>query len=420
MPKDTLQSCVLEAFAAAGSNRLLIAYSGGIDSTVLLHLAARNFPEGKIVAVHVNHGLHFAALEWERFCRRNAARLDVTFRSLRVRVNDSREYSPEEAARNARYAALKTLLQEDDVLLTAHHGDDQAETVLLQLLRGSGPEGLAAMPKRMRFGAGSLLRPFLNIPRREIELYARRFSLEHVDDPSNDGLSYDRNYLRRQVAPLLNARWPAWQTTLTRAARHQAEACDLIRQLVKQHYRHCRNVDGTLSVERCRGLNAAEKKAVLRHWIKQAKLPTPSEKQLMQLVAVLLTGSARSSALLAWRGAEVRCYRDRLYAMEPRAPSTGLLCGSVALHWPGGTDLALPELDARLTWGQLCERAPELADAEFLTVRLRRGGERRAFMRMHKKLKKVFQESGVPPWERDRIPLIYADSELRLVWHPLK
>ena len=413
-----LQRRVREAVCAADANRVWIAFSGGIDSTVLLHLTCECFPAARVFAVHVNHGLHPEAREWERFCRRTATRLGVAFRALRVKVRTQDGCGVEAAARDARYTALKPLLSTGDVLMLAHHADDQAETVLLQMLRGGGPEGLAAMPKRMRFGAGSLLRPLLEVPRRHIELFARCFEVEYTDDPANDDPAYDRNYLRREVAPLLGARWPAWQKTLSRVARHQAEACDLIQRLAEQRYRHCRVAGGALSAERCRALDDAEKKAVLRYWIKRARLPAPSEKQLAQLLRVLLSREARSGALVAWPGAEVRYYRGRLYALAPRASSGGFLHGADAIRWAGGTDLALPELDIELSWKQLHERAPELAGAEFLTVRLRCGGERYACADFHKKLKKVFQELGVPPWERSRTPLIYLDDELRLVWLP--
>ena len=234
MPEDALQRCVREAACAADANRIWVAFSGGIDSTVLLHLASGCFSRDRVFAVHVNHGLHPDAHEWERFCRHTAARLGVVFHSLRVRVQVRGGGGVEAAARDARYVALKPLLSMGDVLMTAHHGEDQAETVLLQMLRGGGLEGLAAMPKRMRFGAGSILRPLLEVPHRQIKLFARRFKVQYMDDPANDDPGYDRNYLRQEILPLLSVRWPAWQKTLSRVARHQAEACDLIRQLAEQ------------------------------------------------------------------------------------------------------------------------------------------------------------------------------------------
>lgn len=417
MSDSTLQFCVFHAVREVSArSRVLVACSGGIDSTVLLHLVSRYLEKSRIVAVHVNHGLHSAADEWERFCQRTALRFGVAFSSMRVAVQVLRGASPEEEARDARYSALQGLLREGDVLMTAHNGDDQAETVLLQLLRGSGPEGLAAMPRRKPFGAGSLMRPLLNVPRSEIELYSRRFVLGYIDDPANDDPGYDRNYIRQRIGPLLGARWPSWRKGLARAASHQSEARALLRRMAEQLCYNCRNEDGTLSVERCLELDDADKKAVLRYWIRQAKLPVPSAGQLQQVVAVLLSGDVRSGALVHWPGAEICHYRGKLYVMAPREPSPGPLPGQDSLRWVRGTDLVLPQTGARLSWRLLCERAPQLVGADSLTVCLRRGGERFRFGHFHKSLKKVFQELGVPPWERGRVPLIYLDGELRLVW----
>ena len=405
----------------SSAGRVLIAYSGGMDSTVLLHVAAQCLVEGddRLVAVHVNHGLNADADEWERFCRREATRLGVGFRCLRVNAavrttGVARGRSPEEAARAARYAALKALMQKGDVLMTAHHQSDQAETVLLQLLRGAGPDGLAGMPVCVGFGNGRLARPLLGTPYGEIKRYAHDNGLGWLDDPMNDDLRYSRNYLRRRLAPLLEEHWPAWQDTLSRVARHQAEARELIGQVARQRYLQCRAAGDTLSAARCRGLSGPEQKAVLRYWIGQWGLPTPSERQLLHLMGTLLRTDVRSGAMMSWPGAEIHHYRGCLYAMEPRTPLVGLF----SWEWPCGTDLEMSEIGTKLTWLRLVERAPDLRDAPLLTVRLRRGSERCAYAggRFHKRLKKVFQESGVPPWQRDRVPLIYLGDELRLVW----
>ncbi len=415
-PENPVRARITDLVDEFAARRVLVAYSGGVDSTMLLHCTAQCLAQGQIelVAVHVHHGLNVAADRWERFCRRTATQYGAAFHSLRVNAAARGGRSPEEAARSARYAALKALTQNGDVLMTAHHRDDQAETLLLQLLRGGGPEGLAAMPARVCFGGGHIARPLLDTPRAQIERYVRDYGLEWLDDPANDDPRYDRNYIRQRLAPVLCERWPAWRDTFARAARHQGEACELIEELARRQYRRCRDAGNTLSVGRCAELPDAERKAVLRYWIRRSGLPAPSEKQLLHLIAVLLSGAACAGALVCWPGAEVRHYRGRLYAMAPRAP----LVDKSTRRWPCGTDLELPEINATLTWRQLLERAPELGDVSSLTVRLRRGGERCAFAggRFHKHLKKVFQERGVPPWERDRVPLIYVGDELRVVW----
>ena len=394
-------------------NRILVAYSGGVDSSVLLHSVMQCFSKSKIkvIAVHVNHGLNIAATDWEQFCQRSATQMGADFCALHVDATANGGCSPEEAARNVRYAALKPLVQDGDVLMMAHHQDDQAETVLLQLLRGSGPDGLSAMPMRAHFSCGHIMRPLLAVTSSQINLYAQNHHLEWIDDPANDNLNYDRNYLRQKIEPLLCERWPGWRETLARAARHQADASQLIWQLAKQRYSYCCSSDDTLLVEACLNLGEAERKSVLRYWIKKKNLPLPSEKQLLQLIAILSSGGA--GALVCWPGAEIRHYRGRLYAMAPRPP----FIDKSARHWVCGSDLELPEIKTKLTWQRLSELAPDLSQSESLTVRWRCGGEQCFLGHFHKRLKKVFQELGVPPWERDRVPLIYLKDELRLVWY---
>ncbi len=420
-----LHESIVQLLRGLKPRRVLIAYSGGADSTALLHSALhcslhrplhRPATGGvEIVAVHVNHGLDPAADRWERFCRRQAASFGAGFQALQVHAASRGGDSPEEAARTARYAALRAVVQSGDVLMTAHHRDDQAETLLLQLLRGGGPEGLAGMPACAHFGAGRIARPFLGATRAQLRRYVREHNLEWLDDPMNEDLRYDRGYLRRALSPVLLERWPAWRETLSRAARHQADARELIRRFARQRCRDCLVAGGALSVGRCLALDDVERKAVLRHWIQRAGLPTPSEKQLLNLIAVMLSGDVRSGAAAGWPGTEVRHYRGRLYAMTPLAPPVA----RGAWRWSCGADLELPEISTKLTWRELTERAPDLGGAPSLTVRLRRGGEKCAFGggRFHKPLKKVFQELGVPPWERNRVPLVYLGDELRVVWN---
>lgn len=318
-----MRNCIEQLADRLSARRVLVAYSGGVDSAVLLHAALHSQLKGKIdiTAVHVHHGLNLAADEWAQFCENMAGRWGAAFRVLRVDAAPRGRRSPEEAARRARYTALKELMRGGDVLMTAHQRDDQAETVLLQLLRGSGPAGLAGMPGCMSFGSGHLARPLLDVTREEIERYAREQRLEWIEDPMNDEPRLDRNYLRRQLAPVLRKRWPGWRETLARVARHQGEAHELILQVARERYARCRDDDDTLSVKRCLALPAVERKAVVRYWIEQCKLPTPSERQLRNLIAAVLSDDARSGAQAHWPGGEIRHYRGRLYATAPAAPT---------------------------------------------------------------------------------------------------
>lgn len=202
--------------------RLIVGYSGGLDSHVLLHGLAMHRPywlTQKLEAIYVDHGLQTASAVWGEHCAEVCRDLNMPFRVLKIDARPVPGESPEAAARRARYAALAAELGFDSALLTAHHRDDQAETLLLQLLRGAGPYGLAAMPAVSRLGQGRLLRPFLEVDRAELLAYAGKHGLRWIEDASNTDTGFDRNYLRHRVLPLLRERWPAVNRTLSRSAR---------------------------------------------------------------------------------------------------------------------------------------------------------------------------------------------------------
>ncbi|MCB1822500.1 MAG: tRNA lysidine(34) synthetase TilS, partial [Candidatus Competibacteraceae bacterium] len=208
------------------ARHLIIGYSGGLDSHVLLHVLAtqgHHWPERRLEAIYVDHGLHTASVAWGEHCANVCRDLNLPFRVLKIDARPTPGESPEAAARRARYTAFATELSPDAALLTAHHCDDQAETLLLQLLRGAGPHGLAAMPAVSRLGEGWLLRPFLEVDRAELLAYARTHDLQWIEDASNTDIGFDRNYLRHQVLPVLRERWPAVNRTLSRSARLCAE-----------------------------------------------------------------------------------------------------------------------------------------------------------------------------------------------------
>ena len=211
------------------ADRLYLGFSGGVDSHVLLHLCASIASlNAKLVAIYVHHGLQVEADFWAEHCQRTCEALGVACQIVRVNAQPIQGQSPEEAARNARYDALKAFVQSNDVLLIAQHREDQLETVLLQLFRGSGLKGLSAMPACIPFGSGTLLRPLLDVSKQAINSYAIAHELSWIEDPSNLSSDYDRNFLRNEVLPLLKQRWPAVDKTVSRSAKHCAEAQSLI------------------------------------------------------------------------------------------------------------------------------------------------------------------------------------------------
>lgn len=400
--------------------RYLVAYSGGLDSHVLLHaLAALRARLGgtALEAVHVNHGLQPSAKRWSEHCMAVCKRLGIPVRVLCVDAHPAPGESPEAAARAARYRALRELMEKDDCLLTAQHQDDQAETFLLQLLRGAGPRGAAGMPRLAPFGPGWIARPLLGFPREALRRYAEAQGLQWVDDPTNFDTVYDRNFLRHEILPRLAQRWPAAARTLARAAEHQAEAFRVMESVAREDLERVRVArEGTLSVRELQRLDDARRRGVLRLWLRERGLPIPSQANLLQVTNSVLSAAEDATPCVRWPGAEVRRYRDGLYAMTPLPPHSG----ATVLHWATSAPLDLPEgVGGRLVAREALGAGLRLASLQgaSVTVRFRRGGEecRPAGRRGTHTLKKLLQEAGIPPWERDRIPLIYVGDRLAAV-----
>lgn len=399
------------------AGRFCVAFSGGVDSMVLLHsMAALANRQGGLVlrAVHVDHGIHPDSGVWARQCGEAAASLDVPLRVLEVRIPPESPQGPEAAARAARYAALEAEIAAGEMLLTAQHRDDQAETVLLQLLRGAGPRGLAGMPAARSFGRGSQLRPLLAFERSELLEYARQHRLEWLEDPANRDDRFARSYLRAEVMPRLRARWPAAAANLARAALYQADANVLIEEAAARAAKPLLDGD-SLNIERLRRLGTALRRQVLRHWIRGRGFPVPSSRRLDVVLEQVLACRPDSTPLVAWPGTELRRYRDRLYLLTPLpAPGTG----SAPMNWLIDAPFELPaglgSLCAKLSTGA----GIRLADGErLLQVAYRQGGERirPAGFAHRRPLKKLLQEKGVVPWMRRRLPLVYVGSSLAAV-----
>ncbi len=420
MPAVTsaISASLLDALPRAGVTRYWLAFSGGLDSHVLLHalhgLATRH-PDLRLGAVHVHHGLHPEADRWAAHCVAVCAALDIPCQVLHVQARPVSGESPEDAARRARYQALQGVVGAGECLLTAHHQDDQAETLLLQLLRGSGVAGLAGMPACAPFGPGLLARPLLTRNRAELRAYAERHGLRWVEDDSNAETGYDRNYLRHEILPRLRARWPAVAAALTRSAGHCAAATELLQILATQDLAGLYGPSSdTLVIDRLAALNAARQDNVLRAWLRERNLPTPSTAHLWQVRNSLLTAAADAVPCVRWPGAELRRYRSLLYAMTPLpAHDTGQV-----LDWDLRQALTLPDdtgqLQVALSSGHGLSASLR---GQRIEVRFRRGGEicKPVGRGHHHDLRKLFQEAGVPPWHRERIPLLYVDGELAAV-----
>lgn len=409
---DSVTDAIRSALAAVprdGSAGFCVALSGGLDSSVLLHALAGLRPAAGLRAVYIDHGLHPQAARWGEHCAALCAGLGVAFSSRRVTVLPVGE-GIEAAARQARYQALLAGLRPGETLLTAHHRDDQVETLLLNLMRGSGPAGLAGIAGDGWRGEARLLRPLLELPRAALREYAQAAGIDWIEDPANSDPRLDRNFLRLQLLPLLGSRWPAAAGAMARSALLCAEAAQLLEALAAGDARRVSR-RGRVQVALLAQLPEPRQRNLLRHLCRRETGSVPPQRRLRAGLAQLLQAGADRRPLLAWPGGELRRYRDSLYIQPPLAV-VAPLAGELPLRAGARLDCGgLGRISlVRAASGGL---APRRVGA-VLTVRLRRGGERLrpAGEGHHRELKKLLQERGVVPWMRDRIPLLYAGGEL--------
>jgi tRNA(Ile)-lysidine synthase len=383
---------------------LLVGLSGGLDSIVLLHVLATSpvVRARGVRALHVHHGLHADADAWAGHCQRACDALDVPLAIVRTVVECDSGHGPEAAARHARHEAFAAALGTEEVLALAHHCDDQAETFLLRALRASGPDGLGAMRPWRRFGRGWLWRPLLDVPRSDLLAYAQRHHLHWVDDPSNADTDLDRNFLRHRVLPLLRERWPHADAAFARSAALSAEAGELLDAGDALALAAARGADpNTIHVDALLGLPVARRARVLRRWIGELGLPPLSSEGIGHVESDLLRATADAEAEFAWSGAVIRRWRNGLHAGEKQAP----LPSTWQTTWDGRSPLALPAGSTLVLQGAAGFDPP-------LRVHARLGGERITLPgRVHShSLKHVLQDLGVPPWERERMPLLSSDD----------
>ena len=401
----------IERWPTPDSGRpLTVAFSGGLDSTVLLAALTRLRPRSPLRAAHVDHGLHADSAQWSAHCAAVAEELGASFVCVRVEVDRKASIGLEGAARAARYAALGGLMASGEVLATAHHGDDQLETVLLRLLRGTGVRGLRGIVERSPFADGWLVRPMLGFTRAEILEQGRTWNLRWLEDPANDDLRHDRNFLRREVVPRLVARWPAAARSAQRLAAQAADAERIIEDLAAL------DAGGSTDLERVPRaalvrLDEARQRNVLRHVLSKLDLPAPSARKLEELREAFIDARPDAQPLIRWPGAEARVYRENLYLMKPLPPASSPNYRAT-LHeqsrWTG------PEGELRLEPIAATEGLPGSWVDAGIELRFRAGGEAlRPLERAHgRALKRWLQEAAIVPWMRSRIPLLFHADRL--------
>ncbi|AKA26355.1 tRNA lysidine(34) synthetase TilS [Pseudomonas chlororaphis] len=388
-----------------------IAFSGGLDSTVLLHLLAelrQRHSLPPLSAVHVHHGLQAVADAWPEHCRAQCEALGIALQVVSVRVQAGA--SLERAAREARYAAFEQVIGSNELLLTAQHRDDQAETLLFRLLRGAGVRGLSAMPASRALGAGHLLRPLMDVSRAELERYACEHQLCWINDPSNQDSQFSRNYLRHQVFPLLTARWPQAIGSMTRSAAHLREARELLDDLALidlQQASEAGQFDWlglpSLLMAPLLGLSPARQRNALSHWLSRFT-PLPDSDHWAGWQALR---DAAADSCPVWRlgQGELQRAAGRIWWLptgwlQPPVAPADWTDGAVPLELPGNGQ------------AQFRGRAPQGP----LQVRYRQGGEVMQLPgRGHRDLKRLLNEAGLPAFVRGRLPLLYRGGQLLAV-----
>ena len=397
--------------------RVVVAFSGGIDSTVLAHALWRARRRlGALRLVHVDHGLQSASGEWSRHCARQAHAWRVPYRVLRADIRRRRGESPEAAARDARYALLASDLEPGEVLLTAQHQDDQAETVLLQLFRGAGVAGLAAMPAIGPFGAGRIVRPLLADARADIERYAREHDLKWIEDPTNVETQFARNYLRAKVMPLIRARWPGADAAIARSARHMAEAGRVLQRLAARDLMRVADGEG-LNVAALRALPAARRGNALRSWIAAHGVEGPSTAQALELGAALLSARADANPEFRWSGGVVRRRGGRLTLHVKSQDRIEAAVDLISKSWDWANERECILNRAGDTLSLEADPAGSIdlgALPRLLEIRARSGGEslRPGPRARTRPLKKLIQAARMTVEERARMPLLFSGNRL--------
>jgi len=394
------------------TKKIWVGYSGGVDSHVLLHLISniKKDLSVSISAIHINHRLSKQSDLWETHCQKICQELELEFNKISLNAAAPKGESQEAWSRKLRYQAISDLMGEDDILLTAHHKDDMAETLLLQLFRGAGPPGLASMPLTSRLGKGFHCRPLLRYSRTNLLVWANHHELSWIEDDSNADHKFDRNYLRHNVLPVIKNRWPGITQTLTRSAKIQADTSILSSELAKIDIDNCLNKEyGTLSVSALAQLSKIRGANVFRHWIKLQEYPTPTAAQLTRVLEDVIYSDSKDEPCVSWNGVQVRRYRDIIFVTD-KLPEQEFLQAEINWQLDKECKLSMGSLNALRCQGNGI-KANKCLDNQVM-IKFSCGSEVIKKNGHHHKLKKLYQEYGIPSCYRDYIPLIYINNKL--------
>jgi tRNA(Ile)-lysidine synthase len=429
---------LLQQVSSLSPRRLIIAYSGGVDSQVLLHLLASlknsetEFPD--LLAVHINHGLQSEADDWQTFCQQQCDDLGIAFIAEKISIKNTTNL--EASARKLRYNAFAQLVEEGDAVVLAHHGNDQAETLLYRLFRGAGVKGMAAMKPVVFRQNMQLFRPLLEFSKEDIFNYAKQHQLAWVEDGSNQNTEFDRNFIRQQLMPVINKRWPKALERITLTASYCAEADELLNDLARLDLANCiatgvSCVDRNNAQPRCLNLAALElltearQKNLLRYWL-LGEAVSINEQQLKELMETVIEakGDAEPELCLQTLNEQdeqqesvcIRRFKKQLYLLSS---SESAFCFTDVVRWHSNKPCEIKGLGrfvllTNRSKPQNENQSEQQHKALTLELRPRVGGERIRLIGsvQSKSLKNWYQEQGIPPWQRQQLPLIYHDNEL--------
>jgi tRNA(Ile)-lysidine synthase len=389
------------------SEHLIVGYSGGLDSTVLLHfLASHAILKKKITAVHIHHGLSPDADHWQQHCEKTCIAWDIPY--LLRKVSFNRRANIEENARIARYQAFQEIMQASSILLLAHHLQDQAETVLLNLFRGSGIRGLSAMPEIKSYGEGILARPFLHHTREALLAYATENQLSWIEDNSNQNVDFSRNFVRHRVIPKLELKWPKVVKNLARVAENLKETQQNLTALALIDCPELMQTGNRLALDRLLALEPSRLKNVILIWLHMNKVSLRSKKVTNHIIENMIFAVQDAKPEILWDNIIIRKYHNSLYIIQKVDRET--LAPLAWDNFPTAKVINNKKLVALPTTKGLF--VPAQAK---VTILFRQFGETIFWRKQTKSVKKLLQQWNIPPWERDKIPFLYINNQIAMI-----
>jgi len=393
-------------------DNFLIAYSGGSDSTALLYFAKKMSEkyEVAIKAVHVNHNLNIESKEWENHCKISCKKMNIPLiiKNINIRLNPGD--SVEEKAREERYSSILSLMNPKTIMMTAHHADDQAETFLYQLVRGSGVKGLSSMPAFKKLNKGYHVRPFLNLSKSTLIDIVDFSRLSYIYDKSNDNTNFSRNFIRKEVLPIIKNKWPGSSATISRAAHNLYNSVKLNDDLALIDIQNYLLKDKNKISVNLRELDDYRFNNVIRYWIKNNNYRMPSLEQIYSIYLNVFKAGNDKSPVFSCSEYEIRRYNDYIEIMSPLKKHDP----AKVYTWEFRKNLIISNLSINLSWKNLEERLGYKYDKD-VEVKFRKKGQN-IKLDSKRSLKDYMRENKIPPWQRERTLLIYIDKELKIIW----